>query len=152
MAGRRQPDAGPLEERALELSWIADLEPEVVSDLRVFHRVDDPYALDSALFFTWAEQLPHYQGAVRGYALREAQSRADGMPMNTAAVAAGLTPAAAPPMAGQHIVTHDDALQFVPDGVRPQFTGEPAVVADDIAGLAAMSNVPGFPRIEYEGG
>lgn len=46
--------------------------------MSVFHRIDDSATYpDSARWFERAEQLVHYDGAVRALALREAQDRHD---------------------------------------------------------------------------
>jgi hypothetical protein len=46
---------------------VLDCQAEIDSDLSVFHRVDDPMQLPSARFFTLAELLPCYAGAVRAH-------------------------------------------------------------------------------------
>lgn len=45
--------------------WVLVYLDEVESDLSVFHRIDDIRAVPSSRFYRLAEQLPHYDGAVR---------------------------------------------------------------------------------------
>lgn len=42
---------------------------DVESDLSVFHRVDDPSAMDGPRYFRYAVRLPFYEGAMRIVAL-----------------------------------------------------------------------------------
>jgi len=43
-----------------------DYLPEIESDFSVLHRIEDPYQLPAPRFFSLAERLPYYEGAVRG--------------------------------------------------------------------------------------
>jgi hypothetical protein len=45
--------------------WILDHFEDVISDLSVFHRIDDWERIPSSRFFAFAERLPAYEGAVR---------------------------------------------------------------------------------------
>lgn len=45
--------------------WTLELADEIVSDLSVFHRIDDPMQIDAARYFRLSEFLPAYDGAVR---------------------------------------------------------------------------------------
>lgn len=80
-----------------ELLWIDELWEDVVSDFSAIHRVDDPLSLPSPRFFSLAQRLPAYPGAVQAAmrvqvmeAQRELQPAQTGAPMNddVAAVAA----------------------------------------------------------------
>lgn len=93
--------------------WVLDHFEDVVSDLSVFHRVDDWRELPSSRFFQWAERLPAYEGAVRA-----------------AFLAARAASATSPPL-----------------GPAGEGVSEPPPV--DVATLAAISDHPGFPGIEY---
>lgn len=135
MAHQGRPGPGPLVARAVELSWIADYEPEVASDLSALHRIDDPMSMDCARYFRLAELLPAYEGAVRMAALRDVResrtspegggSDDDVAAARHAAVATGMS--------------------------DPGQVGAGEVVAvDDVAALAAMSQQPGFPGITYQ--
>lgn len=52
--------------RAVELFWITEYEEDVASDLSVFHRIFDPDELDGPRYFSLAERLAYYAGAVKG--------------------------------------------------------------------------------------
>lgn len=134
MAGAGRPRPGPLFARAAELSWIADHEPEVASDLSAIHRIDDPMSMDCARYFQLAELLPAYEGAVRMAALVARQrAEGDGTTGDIDDVEAARHAAAATGAPGPDTVTGG--------------TGDRA----DIAALAAMSQQPGgFPGIEYQ--
>lgn len=120
----------------------------------MFHRVDDPYVIDCARYFRLAELLPCYDGAVRFAVIRDLRDESPADDGYASLIGSGAGVPGAGPVTGDGLtVTHDDALPFVPHGVRGQFSGGGAPVAfDDIAGLAAMSQQPGFPSIEYQGG
>ena len=58
------------------LAWIWTHYREVESDMSVLHRIDNSRSFpDSAVWFQRAEQLVHYQGAVRAAGMREAHER-----------------------------------------------------------------------------
>ena len=46
------------------MSWIPEYEREIESDLSVFHRIDNPDELPGSRYFSLAEFLPAYGGAV----------------------------------------------------------------------------------------
>lgn len=80
-----------------ELLWIDELWEDVVSDFSAIHRVDDPLSLPSPRFFSLAQRLPAYPGAVQAAmrvrimdTQRQLQPEAAGAPMteDVAAVAA----------------------------------------------------------------
>jgi len=54
------------EEFTGQLLWIIDYWEDAVSDLSVFHRVDDPLSLDGPTLAQRLVRLPHYRGALRG--------------------------------------------------------------------------------------
>lgn len=128
---------GPYLERAAELSWIADFEDAVASDLSVFHRIDAPLAsIGSAHLVRLAEYLPAYNGAVAA-CLRpivEAEHRS----------ALG--------DAGAMFPADPDHYPSTPSPV-PAIESAPST--NDIASLAAASQRDagwGIPTIEYLGG
>lgn len=47
------------------MGWVLGCLDDIVSDMSVFHRVDDITALDGPTFFRLAWRLPVYQGAMR---------------------------------------------------------------------------------------
>lgn len=96
----------------------------------MFHRVDDPEALDVTRYFELAELLPVYDGACRAAALR--QLRETGPDVGDYLTGA---PATGAPVADPAVHHHDPSL--------------PPASTDDIASLAAMSRQAGFPGIEY---
>lgn len=57
--------AGPDGDSAKHLSWIYDHWEDIVSDLSVFHRIDDVAALTITKFLTLAFRLSAYSGALR---------------------------------------------------------------------------------------
>lgn len=61
-----------------DLVWLVAHWDDVVSDMSVFHRVDDVRTLPLPRLFLLADRLGAYQGAVHGVIMRQAQQAADG--------------------------------------------------------------------------
>lgn len=53
------------------MAWIFEHLEDIRSDLSVFHRVDDLESMRVDRFLSFAFRLPHYQGAMRNFVLRE---------------------------------------------------------------------------------
>lgn len=49
----------------MQLGWVLECLDDITSDMSVFHRVDDIYALDGPTLFRLAWRLPAYEGAMR---------------------------------------------------------------------------------------
>lgn len=60
-------------ERLSAVGWFFEHLDDVLSDMSVFHRVDDLDARPSAVFLPRMVRLPHYDGAVRHAMRREAE-------------------------------------------------------------------------------
>jgi len=54
---------------------VVDHLADVESDMSVFHRVDDMYALDGPRFFRLAVRLPFYKGVIRAHVMAEIHER-----------------------------------------------------------------------------
>jgi hypothetical protein len=61
-----------------DLVWLVAHWDDVVSDMSVFHRVDDVRSIPPAKLFMLADRLGAYRGAVHSAITREAQAAADG--------------------------------------------------------------------------
>lgn len=67
-----------------------DYQPEIRSDLSVFHRVDDVEEIGSARYYELAELLPLYEGALRARLVAEVQANnPSGIPTATTAAPGG---------------------------------------------------------------
>jgi hypothetical protein len=127
--GGRRGKHGPLLARVADLLWVIDLQPEIDSDLSVFHGIREPMEeLCSSRYFELVALLPHYDGAVRFSLVRLAEKEA----------AAGPPQPGGPPMPASA-------------------TGTRVMPINDVATVAAMSQAGdararGFPTIGYKGG
>ena len=61
---------------------------DIRSDMSVLHRIDEIEEMPSRRFFSFAERLAHYEGAMRHLAMRHLEDE-EGSPAPTAAPAIG---------------------------------------------------------------
>jgi hypothetical protein len=95
--------------------WTGAHLADIESDMSVFHRVDDIWAMPPARFFMLAYRLPAYRGAMREVALAEQRDREpEGRPVAARPTAA---PAPRAPAASNRPVTkaalHDPAFKGI---------------------------------------
>jgi hypothetical protein len=77
-----------------DLVFLVEHWDDVVSDMSVFHRVDDVASIPLRRLFLLADRLVAYEGALRNTVLRQAQRAAE--PVNPATAPAAPAPGAAP--------------------------------------------------------
>ena len=53
-----------MRERLAQIAWVVECWDDVVSDMSVFHRVEEVEAMSARRFFAFAVRLPAYSGAV----------------------------------------------------------------------------------------
>lgn len=81
-----------------DLVWLVAHWDDVVSDMSVFHRVDDVRTLPLPRLFAMADRLGAYQGAVHAAIALEARQAADGPKRVPASTSTPGAPAAAQPV------------------------------------------------------
>lgn len=79
-----------------DLVWLVAHWDDVVSDMSVFHRVDDVTSIPTARLFVLADRLGAYQGAVHAAIMLEAQQAANGPKPVPASASTPGAPATAP--------------------------------------------------------
>src|ERR1700754_4328631 len=84
--------AGPDGDVGKNLSWIYEHWEDIVSDLSVFHRIDDVAALAITRFLMLAVRLSAYSGALRARFAQQAASDAGTASLASVPVTASSTP------------------------------------------------------------